>query len=155
VKLHSPVLECACGQGHLSERIKSYGYEVVSRDLIDRGYGETGIDFLNSNDKWSGDIVTNPPYKFAQEFIEHSLEILEEGKRAYMFLKIQFLEGKKRRALFDRGELKTVYVSSSRILCAKNGDFKKMKEGGGSAVAYAWFEFEKGYKGPTQIKWVN
>lgn len=72
-----------------------------------------------------------------------------------MFLKIQFLEGKKRRELFDSGCLKTVYVSSSRILCAKNGDFERMRNGGGSAVAYAWYEFEKGYKGGTTIKWIN
>ena len=72
-----------------------------------------------------------------------------------MFLKLQFLEGKKRRNLFDTGQLKTLYVSSSRILCAKNAEFQKMKDGGGSAVAYGWYEFEKGYSGNTVIKWIN
>jgi len=72
-----------------------------------------------------------------------------------MFLKLTFLEGKKRRKLFDSGCLKTLYVSSSRILCAKNGDFERMKAGGGSAVAYGWYEFEKGYKGNPIIKWIN
>ena len=48
-----------------------------------------------------------------------------------------------------------MYVSSSRILCAKNADFEGMKAGGGSAVAYAWYEFEKGYKGDTTINWIN
>ena len=69
-----------------------------------------------------------------------------------MFLKLQFLEGQKRRKLFDRKELKTVYVSSRRIVCAKNGEFDKVSS---SAVAYAWFEFEKGYIGNPIIKWVN
>ena len=50
---------------------------------------------------------------------------------------------------------KCVYVSSSRILCAKNAMFDEMKAGGGSAVAYAWFEFEKGYKGKSELKWIN
>lgn len=72
-----------------------------------------------------------------------------------MFLKLQFLEGKARRELFETGQLKTVYVSSSRILCAKNGEFEKMRAGGGSAVAYAWYEFEKGYCGYPIIKWIN
>ena len=72
-----------------------------------------------------------------------------------MFLKLQFLEGKARRVLFDRGELKTLYVSSSRILCAKNAEFDKMKAGGGSAVAYGWYEFEKGYFGKPTIEWIN
>ena len=72
-----------------------------------------------------------------------------------MFLKLQFLEGKARRKLFNTGQLKTVYVSSSRILCAKNGEFEKMIAGGGSAVAYGWFEFQRGYNGDTTIKWIN
>lgn len=72
-----------------------------------------------------------------------------------MFLKIQFLEGKGRRQLFDRKELEIVYVSSSRILCAKNGDFDAVKTGGGSAVCYAWFCWKKGYHGDPIIKWIN
>ena len=69
-----------------------------------------------------------------------------------MFLKLQFLESKKRRELFDRGHLKTLYVSSNRILCAKNGEFKTAES---SAVAYGWYEFEKGYKGKPTIEWIN
>ena len=40
------IWECACGQGHLSKRLESFGYNVKSTDLIDRGYGEAGVDFL-------------------------------------------------------------------------------------------------------------
>lgn len=69
-----------------------------------------------------------------------------------MFLKLTFLEGKARRKLFDTKQLKCVYVSSSRIKCAKNGIFE---DGSPNAVAYAWFEFEKGYKGQPRIEWIN
>jgi hypothetical protein len=71
-----------------------------------------------------------------------------------MFLKIQFLEGKKRKILFEKFPPKTVYVSSSRILCAPNGDFESMKKNG-SAVAYCWFIWEKGFNGDPVIKWFN
>lgn len=155
VKLSEEVWECASGSGCLSKRLKHYGYSVLSTDLVDRGYGTGGVDFLACTEMFDGDIITNPPYKLAQEFIQHALELIPNGRRVFMFLKIQFLEGKKRRKLFDSGCLKTVYVSSSRILCAKNGDFERMRNGGGSAVAYAWYEFEKGYKGGTTIKWIN
>lgn len=144
-----------CGSGHLSERLKSYGCEVYSTDLIDRGYGVGGIDFLTVTDKWNGDILTNPPYSISYKFVEHAMELLEEGNRCFMFLKVQFLEGKARKELFKKYPPKCVYVSSSRILCAKNGDFEGMKAGGGSAVAYAWFEWEKGYNGETVLKWIN
>lgn len=111
-----------------------------------------GVDFLRDFRAWDGDILTNPPYKYAKEFCEHSLEILRPGSRAYMFLKLQFLEGKARRELFETKQLKTVYVSSSRILCAKNGDFDLVQS---SAVAYAWYEFEKDYNKDPVIKWIN
>lgn len=149
------IWEPACGQGHLSERLKEYGYEVHSTDLVDRGYGTGNVNFLTYDEPWNGDILTNPPYKFAKEFIEHALEIIPNGNKVAMFLKIQFLEGKARKELFRKYPPKFVYVSSSRILCAKNADFEGMKAGGGSAVAYAWYVWEKGYEGETILKWIN
>ena len=40
VKLPHVILEPACGIGTLSERLKKYGHEVHSYDIVDRGYGE-------------------------------------------------------------------------------------------------------------------
>lgn len=150
------IWECACGEGHLSKVFEEAGYKVRSSDLIDRGYGEVGVDFLSDDNKsWEGDIITNPPYKFAQEFIEKALSIIPDGSKVAMFLKIQFLEGKGRKKLFTTQPPKTVYVSSSRLLCAKNAEFEEMIAGGGSAVAYAWYIWEKGFKGTTELKWFN
>ncbi len=155
IKFQEDIWEVACGQGHLSERLKEYGYNVKSTDLINRGYGTGEIDFLTYNEKWSGDIVTNPPYKLSKEFIEHAMEIVEDNSKVAMFLKIQFLEGKARKKLFAKYPPKMVLVSRSRILCAKNADFEGMKTGGGSAVAYAWYIWEKGYNGETVLKLIN
>lgn len=60
-----------------------------------------------------------------------------------MFLKVQFLEGKGRKQLFLDYPPKTVYVSSSRLNCARNGDFDTYPR---SAMAYAWYVWEKGFK---------
>ncbi|MEG2381826.1 MAG: NAD(P)-dependent oxidoreductase [Oscillospiraceae bacterium] len=149
------IWECACGRGDLSERLSEYGYNVRSTDLIDRGYGTGCIDFLTYDEQWNGDIITNPPYKYAREFIEHALEIIPEGNKVAMFLKVQFLEGKGRKEMYKKYPPKYVYVSSSRILCAKNAEFEKMRESGGSAVAYAWYVWEKGYSERTTLKWIN
>lgn len=49
------IWEPACGQGHLSEEFKKIGHEVHSTDLIDRGYGLGGQDFLAiDNLIWGG-----------------------------------------------------------------------------------------------------
>lgn len=124
-KLHNRIWECACGQGHLSKVLESKRYDVVSSDLIDRGYGNVNYDFLKSTQCYYplADILTNPPYKYAKEFVEHSLDILDDGYYCIMFLKIQFLEGQERRKFFDKYPPKYVYVNSARQLCAMNGEF--------------------------------
>lgn len=149
------IWECACGEGDLSKVFENHGYNVHSTDLIDRGYGQGGIDFLACEEQWDGDIITNPPYKYAQQFVEHAMELVPDGHKVAMFLKLQFLEGKARKELFKKYPPKTIYVSSSRLLCAKNGDFDGMRAGGGSAVAYCWYVFEKGFTGHPTVKWFN
>ena len=149
------IWECACGDGSLSKVFESAGYNVKSTDLIYRGYGEGGVDFLKTQDIWDGDIITNPPYKFAKEFVEKAIETVTEGHKVAMFLKLQFMEGKARKNLFLKYPPRTIYVSSSRLLCAKNAEFDKMIEGGGSAVAYGWYLWVKGYNGNTELQWFN
>ena len=144
------VLEPSCGEGHISKALTGNSYEVTSYDLIDRGFGEVK-DFFDV-EKFDGDIITNPPYKIALDFVKHSLDIIDDGAKVAMFLKIQFLESKSRRAFFDKFPPKKVYVASSRLLCAMNGDFDKYKS---SAACYAWFVWEKGYTGKPVIDWIN
>jgi len=153
-KLNENIWEPSCGSGELSKIFEAAGHRVISSDLVDRGFGKTGIDFLTCTKKFDGDIITNPPYSLAQEFIEKSLEIVNDGNKVIMFLKVQFLEGKARKKLFEKYPPKMIWVSSSRILCAKNADFEKFRKQG-SAVAYAWYVFEKGYTGDTVVKWFN
>lgn len=156
-KFSSCVWECACGEGHISQVLLNSGYEVVSSDLYDRGFPDTKIvDFLNDDIQENHmDIITNPPYKFAKEFVERALDISVDGTKVAMFLKLTFLESKSRRVLFEKYPPKVVYVSSSRLQCAKNGDFDKYHKGTGTAVAYAWYVWVKGFKGDPIIKWIN
>lgn len=149
------IWECACGKGHLSEVLKKRGHIVKSTDLIDRGYGEGGVDFLQCTEKHNGDIITNPPYKYAQEFVEHALELIPNGNRVVMFLKLTFLESQNRRKMFDRYPPEYIYVSSSRIRCASGGEFERYKHSSGTAIAYAWFIWRKGFKGEPRVRWFN
>ena len=146
------IWECACGEGHLSKRLKEYGYKVYSTDLIDRGYQDELVDFLCSEKKFNGDIITNPPYKYCSEFILKALDSIPVGNKVAMFLKLTTLEGQKRyEEIYSKYPPKTIYVYSKRKNCAKNGDFNMYPS---SAVCYAWFIWEKGFIGSTQIKWI-
>ena len=128
---------------------------MKSSDILDRGYDGTEIiDFLDIEHSNSMDIVTNPPYKYAKEFVKKALDISKNGVKIAMFLKLTFLESKSRLELFKEYPPKIVYVSSARLSCAKNGDFDTFGKGVGTAVAYAWFVWEKGFKGDPIIKWI-
>ena len=102
IGLNKNIWECACGKGHLAERLKDNGYNVYASDLVDRGYGEVK-DFLKQDEfHFNGDILTNPPFRFAEDFVKKSFEVLPEGSRIILLLKIQFLETKSRKELFQK-----------------------------------------------------
>lgn len=146
------ILEPACWMGHLSQRLVEKWHAVLSCDIVDRWYGLIA-DFF-SRDEWEWDIITNPPYSLAQEFVEHALKITKPWAKVAMFLKVQFLEGKRRKELFKKNPPKVVYVFSERIMCAKNWDFEGMKKSWGSAVAYAWYVWENGWQWEPVIRWI-
>lgn len=157
VDLPKQILEPACGSGCLSVRLEELGHEVKSYDLIDRGFGDVCDFFALTEPPFDGDfaIVTNPPYKFAKEFVLHSLELVPVGSLVCMFLKTTFAEGKGRfNSLFRNYPPIAVLQCIERVLCAKNGDFEYMRKQGGSAVAYAWWVWQKGHKGQTVLDWI-
>lgn len=146
------IWEPCVGEGHLAKVFEKAGKLGKASDLIDRGYGEGGIDFLKCVDIWDGDIVTNPPYSKALECTYKALELVPEGRKVCMFLKLTFLESQSRAKLFQEFPFKVLYVSSARLNCAKSGNFDRYSS---SAAAYGWFVWEKGFKGDPIIKWFN
>ncbi len=152
------IWECAAGEGHLAERLREKGFEVFTSDIVERKYKLDFVeDFLLRTKLGYScmDILTNPPYKYAKEFVLKALELVDDGHKVYMFLKLTFLEGKARyKELFSKYPPKNIYVFYGRIQCAKNGDLKKMGLSGTSAVCYAWFVWEKDWQGETTIGWI-
>lgn len=151
-KFSQYIWECASGGGHLVEPLKEAGFKVYASDIEDRGAKNEVLDFLNydSRVKWPGDIITNPPYKYCTDFVLKALDCVFQGHKVAMFLKLTTLEGQDRfNRLFKDNPPRTIYVYVKRIQCAKNGIFE-----GSSAVCYAWFIWEKGFKGDPAIKWI-
>jgi len=144
-KFEGNIWECACGNGAISNELIKVGYDVYSSDLINRGYGETGIDFLKANKRFDN-IVTNPPFNLATEFTNHALKIT--NKKVALLCKLSFLEGKRRsKELFSQKKLEKVLIFSRRL------GFKKNDAKGG-LMAFAWFIYDKNYNGLPQIDWI-
>ncbi|WP_278553593.1 NAD(P)-dependent oxidoreductase [Parvimonas micra] len=103
-KFSPNIWECCCGEGHISKVLEEKGYIVLSTDLVDRGYEKQKHtkDFLKINKKdLQVDVITNPPYKNALEFVKKAIEVVGEGQKVAMFLKLTFLEGKARKIFFE------------------------------------------------------
>lgn len=58
--LHHDIWECACGKGHLAKVFAAHGHNVRSTDLIDRGYGQGGVNFFLQTEPWGGRYCYKP-----------------------------------------------------------------------------------------------
>lgn len=121
-------------------------------------WGGGGVNFFDQRRMPEGctAIVTNPPYKYATEYVLHALRLLPTDGVLCLFLKTTFAEGKERYyKIFGPQRPQYVLQCTERILCAKNAEFDYMEAHGGSAVSYAWWIWRKGYKGDTILDWIN
>src|SRR5690348_14467438 len=92
-KFEGDIWESACGDGAMSRVLAETGLPVKSTDLYDRGYGESGFDFLQPT--WSSDnIITNPPYNCAEGFVSSGLS--HARRKFALLLRLAFLEGANR-----------------------------------------------------------
>ena len=151
--------EPCVGQGHIANTINDiYKTHVVGMDIVYRGYQNTIVsDFLTyETDNKYDNIISNPPYSLAGEFVEKSMELLSDNGKMAMFLKIQFLEGLKRKELFEKYPPKYIYVFRSRMATWNNGN--PTDESGkrwATTICHAWFIWEKGYDGEPVVRWLD
>lgn len=150
-KFSKNIWECACGNGNLSKRLEYYGYDVKSTDLVYRGYGKKeSVDFLKQKEKFKGDIITNPPFKFATEFALKSLELT--NRKVALVCRIQFLESQRRYdEIFKEQPPKNILIFVKRLNCYRNNS----KPINSSAICYCWIIWDKKYNGDPKIKWID
>ena len=148
-KFSGNIWEPACGDGAISRVLETAGYDVLSTDLVDRGYGEARRDFLLDWQTRADNIITNPPFKNSEEFAQQALRAAHY-KVAFL-CRLAWLEGKERGRMFASTPLARVWVFSSRVTMARNGD-KSL--GSGGMVAFAWFVWDHSHSGPPTLGWL-
>ena len=153
INLPKIIIEPSVGTGSIAIPFCEKGYSIIGFDIIDRGFPNTNIvDWLTVSrpniDNLA--IVANFPYNKIQNHTEHSLSVLKDGEYLIELAKIQFLEGKARREMFNKNPPKYVLVFSERIKCLANGE----NVGGSSAICFCWYIFQKGFKGMPQVDWL-
>jgi len=144
------IWEPACGCGAMSREMEAAGYQVQSTDLIYRGYGQGNIDFLLDYQTVAANVVTNPPFKLAEEFARHGLR-RATGKVAIL-ARLAWLESKVRKPFFESTPLARVWVFSERV-GFKRGELAEEGEARGM-IAFAWYVWEHGYSGRPTLGWL-
>jgi hypothetical protein len=143
------IWECACGDGAMSRVLEQTGRKIRSTDLVDRGYGESGVDFLQATAR-ADNIVTNPPYNSAEAFVRVGVKLAR--RKLALLLRLAFLEGARRcETLFTQTPPSRVWTFSERITFYPAGATRK----GAGATAYAWFVWDKHAPGGTELRWLG
>ena len=144
------IWEPAAGDGAISQVLKTACYDVISSDLNDYGYCESGIDFLLEQTRQADCIVTNPPYRLAEEFIKHAID-LGIHKHAWL-LRLSFLEGQGRHErLFKKYPPFAIHVFSQRLTIWRGDEEARPHTG---TTAYAWFVWHSSFTGQPQLGWL-
>lgn len=151
------IWEPACGTGDMVRPLQEAGYRVIPTDLIDRGFGWCGPhwDFLKRREpEGECDILTNPPFKQAQQFAQHAIDLTRphRGKVAF-FMRLAFLEGRERSTWFPLTPLARVYVMSARVKMQR-GRLAVSSDKGGT-MAFAWYIWQHGYRGPPVLHFLD
>lgn len=143
------ILEPCSGRGAISKVLEENKYQVDSSDISVESYvyGEKGVD-LHSINKQYPNIITNPPYGRAINKTVLKLHEIFEFKMA-LLLRLSFLAGSRRKRIFELQTLKKVYIFANRVTMYPYGQTKPENTG---QVDYAWFVWDKSYKGKPQIE---
>lgn len=151
------VWDPCCGRGTIPRVCAKAGLTAIGTDLINRGFGCAGIDFLRIPAALGDNIICNPPYALIEPWVDKALA-LAKGKVA-IFARLALLEGIRRREWFGRTPLARVLVCSQRVSCppgelAPPLDMQDPEWPSGGAVAYAWFVWDHAHAGAPAIGWL-
>ena len=119
------IWECASGRGNLVNALQTNGYETVGTDIM---YGK---DYLTwQPERWDC-CITNPPFKYKQQFLERAYSL---GKPFAFLLPLTTFETAKRQELFRSYGLEVI-LFDKRI----NFETPNKVEKSSSWFATAWF----------------
>jgi hypothetical protein len=156
------IWEPACNRGYMALPLMEYAFTAAS-DVHDYGYGAVR-DFL-----WPGEterfdwIITNPPFRLAEQFIWRGLDIAKVG--VAVLVRTAFLEGASRyENLFSKRPPAIVAPFSERVIMHKGvlrdpgvryfDPISKQWKLPSTATSYAWLVWLVDYRGEPRVKWI-
>ena len=161
-----PIWEPACGDGAISRELEGHGHEVLSTDLIDRGYGAGGHDFLSPitftrvmlEHPRLKHVVTNPPYSYkpgiGDKFVGQALKFARQSAGTVaMLLNLGSLAHRTRTPKWRNDPPARIHIMDD-LICWPNGDRRQA----GRFITehrYCWIVWTPDQSGPTQLTWLR
>lgn len=142
-------LEPACGAGHMAKPLSEYFKEVKSQDIADYNFGEIK-DYLtySPNKKWDW-VITNPPFRLAESFIDQALSMSKEG--CAFLVRTTFVESIGRyNRLFSKTPPTMVAQFVERVPMVKGRLDKKAS----TATGYCWLVWLNKTTSSSEMVWI-
>ena len=150
VSFDGTIHEPACGDGRISRVLEQSGYEVESSDLYAQGYGIPYIDFLSGTSSMEN-IVTNPPYKLADQFTRVALQ--RATKKVALLFQLRGLEGQKKyKNIYSVNKPNLVLIFSERLTFWKKEPGNIFRTDG--TAAHMWLIWDKENPDEHGIDWI-
>ena len=151
------IWEPACGNGAISRELEVAGYDVVSTDITDHGYGQSGHDFLKSEKPLAKHIITNPPYGthgLADSFVRKALiHTRKTGGSVAMLLNLRSLCNPVRHAKFIKTPPSAIYVID-QLICWPEGR-ETSRDARIAKQQYYWAVWKPGHTGAPKFWWLS
>jgi hypothetical protein len=154
--LPSVIWEPACGRGNIVKPLVKAGHEVLASDIMD--FGSLDFPYVPKQNFFAIDeappgvecIVTNPPYKDAHDFVRHACKLCPI---VIMLLRFAFYESERRCDILDNAGLIRVLCFRKRLPTMHRDGWEGKKTGSG--IAFAWFIWNRRYRGITQLERIS
>jgi predicted RNA methylase len=150
------IWEPACGEGHIAKVLVKAGYDVVSTDLIPRGYGAGDVDFLRESAPRAKHIITNPPYGrgLGDAFVRKALELTAEaGGSVAMLLNLASLCHPTRHELWTMRPPAVIYALDE-LICWPEGR-PELARSSTATHRYCWVIWKPGHAGRPAFWWLS
>lgn len=136
--------EPAANRGHMVKPLEERFGWVRASDVHDYGYGYEVKDFLFGDHEPVDWIITNPPFRLAEQFIYKGLETAKSG--VAIFVRSTFLEGVGRYSNLFTGNPPAVIAQFAERVVLHKG---RLAPKGSTATAYCWVVW---YPHPDTLK---
>ncbi|WP_316859956.1 hypothetical protein [uncultured Cohaesibacter sp.] len=144
----------ACGLGRVLHAAECAGLPTTGSDIVERSaFCDKVIDFLECYTPRGRNIVSNPPFGRAEEFLRHALR-LADGKVVFL-LPLSWLTGAKRSRFLEATPLCRVHILAPRPSMPPGPVVEANIEPGGGTKDFAWFVWQRGFEGNPEVHFLR